>query len=572
MLRDRSMRQVIARSTEQRLLDGGAVPKGDVISSDGIAAITAADRWGKPLGIAQVGEALGADVVIYASIDSFALSADRPPSPTGTARQGHRCRLIQPSLARRRAGWGRVATAVRARRNAANIPLRNLRGRVRLAQIGNDLANLFVKHEKTALHENRSAADDRPRGIPRCPSLNRRRPLKPQRPPPARTDRRRDAVIACRASISQRRPRRIIGATPTPDSHGARRVSDRITPMLRARPPFAGPPISSTIATGRPRPWHPDLIMCWSIGCMGLSRLIVGKRGVMRCGLLLRDRLAPRRGTLAFRREAYALADVTTVALSERIRAAHAQAASVGRGGTFLKDNIRLFDPPIPPTRPALSGSRPTSAVGSASPTTTVAPPRRSAALAPGDSPFLGLLYVGHQRVSGLIPSGCQRSAARPRRSRPTLGLSSLPTSAQTRSPSPTRAIVLPASDSGSACSLQQVRAPSPRGSPRVRPSSPLMPRSIASRPDAAQPPLSAHCSPRLRRQPAQPPRRPALHDPALFPISAILGSPALRPYARPTPRADLLALWREIANVPIIRPGLPVPPSLTKTSLAAAS
>lgn len=151
MLRDRSMRQVIARSTEQRLLDGGAVPKGDVISSDGIAAITAADRWGKPLGIAQVGESLGADVVIYASIDSFALSADRTTlSPTGSMR----VKVIDVASRNRLwptedQEWGQVATAVPRRDGTLPTSLSAVSAEEsRLAQrMGNDLANLFVKHE-----------------------------------------------------------------------------------------------------------------------------------------------------------------------------------------------------------------------------------------------------------------------------------------------------------------------------------------------------------------------------------------------------------------------------------------
>ncbi|MBX3386512.1 MAG: hypothetical protein KF768_08065 [Phycisphaeraceae bacterium] len=407
-----------------------------------------------------------------------------------------------------------------------------------------------------------------------------------------------DAVIACRAALDipgVDHALWIIGNDADARFARERGVEspDRITPMLRT--PETAVRRAANLFNHRYWGGHapletPDLIMCWSIGCMGLSRLIVGKRGVMRCGLLLRDRLAPRRGTLAFRREAYALADVTTVALSERIRAAHAQAASVGRGGTFLKDNIRLFDPPIPPTRPALSPAdrldlrRRLGVPDNHHLIALLADPPRA-----GDAKrftfFLGLLYAGHQRVSGLIPSGCQRLGRASRYLRDhdrRWGLIASDLPLETRLAVSDAAIVLPAEHSGSACTAPStgpvsIAAALAAGVP-VFSTDAAVDRALLDGPDAAQPSLSAHCLATdfghdglLNRIAAR--LAPALHDPAHFAHlrdRALARAQTMR--QADAFRADLLALWREIANVPIIRPGLPVPPSLTKTSLAAAS
>ncbi len=151
VLRDRSMRAAISRAAEQALLEGGAVPKGEIISSDGIAAVTAADRWGRPQGIAQVGEAVGADLVIYATIDSFGISADGTSlAPFGSMR----VKVVDASDRQRlwpseEQPWGQVATAVP--RRDGTLPES---GAARSAEefnlakrMGNDLAKLFVRHE-----------------------------------------------------------------------------------------------------------------------------------------------------------------------------------------------------------------------------------------------------------------------------------------------------------------------------------------------------------------------------------------------------------------------------------------
>ncbi|MGD9688742.1 MAG: hypothetical protein AB7K52_02725 [Phycisphaerales bacterium] len=70
----RPVRETIGRAAEQALLDAGVVR--DVVSSKAIQAVVARERFGKPLGIADIGKAVGADIVIYAWVDAFTLSVD----------------------------------------------------------------------------------------------------------------------------------------------------------------------------------------------------------------------------------------------------------------------------------------------------------------------------------------------------------------------------------------------------------------------------------------------------------------------------------------------------------------
>jgi hypothetical protein len=75
VLPSRAVRQEIARSAEKTLL-GGKVLTADLISSDAVLPVTQAERFGRPKTIAQVGQAVGARTVIYATIDAFGLTPD----------------------------------------------------------------------------------------------------------------------------------------------------------------------------------------------------------------------------------------------------------------------------------------------------------------------------------------------------------------------------------------------------------------------------------------------------------------------------------------------------------------
>ena len=75
-LPSRMTRQRIAKTAEQTLLDNKCVKDAGIISSDAALAAASGERFGKQLGIAEIGEKVGAKVVIYARIENFTLSPD----------------------------------------------------------------------------------------------------------------------------------------------------------------------------------------------------------------------------------------------------------------------------------------------------------------------------------------------------------------------------------------------------------------------------------------------------------------------------------------------------------------
>ncbi|MBX3407154.1 MAG: hypothetical protein KF869_10350 [Phycisphaeraceae bacterium] len=92
----------------------------------------------------------------------------------------------------------------------------------------------------------------------------------------------------------------------------------------------------------------PDLVQCWSVGMLGAARAAFGKRTIPRCAVLTRTPMPlPTAGRwLARHRIERALDDTTLLAIDPTIREAWAQPASVGRGGLRMLDNIRLCEPP----------------------------------------------------------------------------------------------------------------------------------------------------------------------------------------------------------------------------------
>jgi len=71
----RQLRYTIANEAQQRLLDNKAV--GDLIDAQAAFAVAAQDRHSKPMSIAGIGQSVGADVVVYATMDAFQVA------PTG---------------------------------------------------------------------------------------------------------------------------------------------------------------------------------------------------------------------------------------------------------------------------------------------------------------------------------------------------------------------------------------------------------------------------------------------------------------------------------------------------------
>jgi hypothetical protein len=72
----RSLRTTMGQKAEQMLLSEGAVT--DVVSSESAMAVAAKDRYGQgqPLSITAIGKSVGAEVVVYVTIDRFTLSPD----------------------------------------------------------------------------------------------------------------------------------------------------------------------------------------------------------------------------------------------------------------------------------------------------------------------------------------------------------------------------------------------------------------------------------------------------------------------------------------------------------------
>lgn len=81
----RSVRELIGTVAEKTLLENSAAR--NVIESRRVQAVVARERFGKPMGIAEVGQALEAEVVIYAWVDEFSLTPDgQTYSPSASLR------------------------------------------------------------------------------------------------------------------------------------------------------------------------------------------------------------------------------------------------------------------------------------------------------------------------------------------------------------------------------------------------------------------------------------------------------------------------------------------------------
>lgn len=70
----RSLRDVIGKTAEEEILAQNLVR--EMIASRLAAAVMARERYGQPMGIAEIGQAVKADIVIYVVIDQFTLSKD----------------------------------------------------------------------------------------------------------------------------------------------------------------------------------------------------------------------------------------------------------------------------------------------------------------------------------------------------------------------------------------------------------------------------------------------------------------------------------------------------------------
>lgn len=75
VLPSRAIRQRISKAAEKTLI-ASKVLTVDMISSDAIFPVAASERFSKPKSIAEIGKAVGAKTIIYATVDTFALTTD----------------------------------------------------------------------------------------------------------------------------------------------------------------------------------------------------------------------------------------------------------------------------------------------------------------------------------------------------------------------------------------------------------------------------------------------------------------------------------------------------------------
>jgi hypothetical protein len=144
----RSLRLMMAQEAEKALLDADKIK--DMISAQSALSASQGDKDGRPLSIAEIGKAVGASVVIYATVDSFSLFPDGQAfAPICQMR----VKVIDATSDKRvwpedRAGHAVVTRAVV---RGEITPNTNDRARAEddlARQAGMDLAQLFYKHER----------------------------------------------------------------------------------------------------------------------------------------------------------------------------------------------------------------------------------------------------------------------------------------------------------------------------------------------------------------------------------------------------------------------------------------
>jgi len=386
-------------------------------------------------------------------------------------------------------------------------------------------------------------------------------------------------MLACRAAMTIPHAHHTLWLIT--DSHGERTaaayglsVTDRVGTIL-GRAESAGRGLRTLLEhrtddVGEPTP---DLIQCWSVRMLGAARAGFGKRIIPRGAVLTRPpgpevlrRTAARRYSKTA--EELALDDTTLLTLDLATRDAWAPMASSGRGAMRMRDNIRLS--PAPPL--------PSAAAPTASPTPTAHSAARHALglddrdiavvlladpSAAGDAMRfafqVGLQHVGGLRITGIVPRGTSHArrgarfvAGHGRR----WGLidSALPIPQLLAGAD---VALWDVQDNGEiTCGQTLLTACIAAGVPIAAAAHPISRHALAAFPEC----LARDASTRAvaaklfelgsdAHARANIAHRMALHTADLRTRDAF--------------RSTLLALWRERANVPIIRPGLPAPAAL---------
>jgi len=145
----RSLREQIGQEAESTLLERKIIKKDQMISTLSALRTAAGERYGDAMSIGEIGNAIGAEVVIYITMDTFTISRDGVSlSPLVEARVkvidvASQSRLFPPSAdgfpvrIEPQTGTGQVPTSRAGRNSTENALARSL---------GVEVAQLFYKH------------------------------------------------------------------------------------------------------------------------------------------------------------------------------------------------------------------------------------------------------------------------------------------------------------------------------------------------------------------------------------------------------------------------------------------
>jgi hypothetical protein len=156
----RSLRTEIATSAEQALLEEKVLAQEQLIATSAIMRVAADDAFGAPMSVAQMGERVGADVVIDVSREEWTLTQDRG---TYTPKVVALVKIIDAETKQRiwpKVGSGhRLTVEPRDQTNAGEVP-KDLASRTAAEQAlakrcGKALAELFFEHEVRKASTNR---------------------------------------------------------------------------------------------------------------------------------------------------------------------------------------------------------------------------------------------------------------------------------------------------------------------------------------------------------------------------------------------------------------------------------
>ncbi len=148
----RSLRGVMGRGAEETLLSKKALPAEKLISSESANQAAGSESNTSKLSIVEVGRRVGADVVIYVTIDGFFITGDgQTEMPAAVARVkvfdvAANQRLWPPT----EEGFSLI---LQPREQRGNLPM-NLAGRTAIEtelarRLGVALAQLFFEHERS---------------------------------------------------------------------------------------------------------------------------------------------------------------------------------------------------------------------------------------------------------------------------------------------------------------------------------------------------------------------------------------------------------------------------------------